>query len=65
MTAQQTITVEVGGRLFSGTYSVAKEFLRVSFGNASRTTIYHGVTPKRVAKMLLRQIALRQTSQRR
>lgn len=59
MTAQQTITVEVGGKLFSGTYSVAKEFLRVSLGGTSRTTIYHGVTPRRVAKMLLRQIALK------
>jgi hypothetical protein len=59
MTAQRTVTIEVRGRIFSGTYSVAKEFLSVSFGNASRTTIYHGVTPARIAKMLLRQLALR------
>jgi hypothetical protein len=65
MIARQTITIEVGGKLFSGTYSVAKEFLSVSSGTISRTTIYHGVTPQRVAKMLLRQIALKQGSDRR
>jgi hypothetical protein len=52
MTARHTVTVEVRGKIFSGTYSVAKEFLSVSFGRASRTTIYHGVTPCRIAKML-------------
>jgi hypothetical protein len=65
MTAQQTITIEVGGKLFSGTFSVVKQFLSVSFGKTCRTTIYHGVTPRRVAKMLLRQIALRQVAHRR
>lgn len=64
MTAQQTITIEVGGKLFSGTFSVVKEFLSVSFGRTCRTTIYYGVTPRRVAKMLLRQIALRQAPRR-
>jgi len=65
MIAQQTITIEVGGKLFSGTFSVVKEFLCVTFGKTCRTTIYHGVTPRRVAKMLLRQIALRQAAYRR
>jgi hypothetical protein len=59
MTAQQTITIEVGGKLFSGRFSVVREFLSVSLGKSSRTTIYHGVTPRKIAKMLLRQIALR------
>jgi hypothetical protein len=44
---------------------VAKEFLSVSFGSASRTTIYHGVTPCRIAKMLLRQLALRHAARPR
>jgi hypothetical protein len=64
MNGQQTITIEVGGRLFSGTFSVVKEFLSVTLGKTCRTTIYYGVTPRRVAKMLLRQIALRQAVQR-
>jgi hypothetical protein len=64
MTARQTVTIEVGGRLFSGTYSVAKEFLSVSLGSSCRTTIYHGVTPCRIAKMLLRQLALRHAPRR-
>jgi hypothetical protein len=65
MTAQQTVTVEVRGQIFSGTYSVVKEFLSVSLGKTSRTTIYHGVTPRRMARMLLRQIALRHAVQQR
>jgi hypothetical protein len=65
MSAQQTLTVEVRGQLFSGTYSVVKEFLSVSLGSTSRTTIYHGVTPRRIAIMLLRQIALRHAAQHR
>jgi len=64
MTAQQMVTIEVGGKLFSGTFSVVKEFLSVSLGKTCRTTIYYGVTPRRVAKMLLRQIALRQAAHR-
>ena len=60
MNAQHSVTIEVNGKLFSGTYVVAKEFLSVSSGSVSKTTIYHGVRTNRIAQMLLRQIVLKQ-----
>lgn len=60
MTANASVTIEVGGKLYSGTYSVAKHFLSVSSGLASKTTIFGTIRPERLARMLLRQIVLKQ-----
>jgi len=60
MNGHQSVTIEVDGKLFSGTYVIAKEFLSVSSGAMSKTTIYHGVRTNRIAQMLLRQIVLKQ-----
>jgi hypothetical protein len=60
MTAHHSITIELDGKLVSGTFVVAKELLSVSCGTTSRTTIYHGVRPNRTACILLRQIAFQQ-----
>jgi hypothetical protein len=56
------VTVEIAGKVITGTYCVANQFLSVSFGNTSKTTLYHGVRPQHLAKQLLRQLVLRSRS---
>ena len=60
MDPHHSVTIEVNGKLFSGTYVVAKEFLRVSSGSMSKTTVYHGVRANRIAQILLREMVLNQ-----
>ncbi len=59
MTARRTVTIEVGGKLVTGTLCVANQFLSVSLGSASKTTIYNGIRPQHIARQLLRQLVLR------
>jgi len=51
------LTVLAGGRVLSGTYSVANDFVSVSCGSARLTGRRGRANPRRVAEMLLRQLA--------
>ena len=59
MLTSEPLMVLAGGRVYSGTYCVANDFVSVALGALRLTTKRGGEDPKRIAEMLLRQLARR------
>ena len=59
MFASKQLTVLAGGKIYSGTYCVARDFVSVACGTLRMTAKCGRSDPKRVAEMLLRQLVLR------
>ena len=59
MFTSQRLTVLARGRIYSGTYCVARDFVSVACGALRMTAKRGRADPKRIAEMLLRQLALR------
>ena len=54
------VTVQFRGMVFSGTYTVAQQFITVSCGRQQKTAVLCGMQPKPVARMLLWHLAREQ-----
>ncbi len=54
------VSVQLNGKVFCGTYSVAHHFITVSCGALHKTAVLWDMQPKPIARMLLWQIAREQ-----
>jgi hypothetical protein len=54
--ASQPVTVEVGGRTYTGSYEVSGRVITVRTAHGSRATQVGGTPPDTMAKMLLREL---------
>jgi hypothetical protein len=51
------VTVHFRGMVFSGTYTIAQQFITVSCGKQQKTAVLCGMQPTPIARMLLWHIA--------
>lgn len=54
--APQPVEVELEGKQYTGTYTVAGSVIRVSYGFASKSTQTGGMRPDDLAKMILGEL---------
>lgn len=52
-----SVTVQLNGKMFAGTYTVAQHVITVSCGTAHKTAVLWGMQPRPIARMLFWQIA--------